>query len=104
MFYSDSYFGKDFVWCMLHNGGGVRYGRKDRYLQKILTASNNRGLYGNLTQYSTDPLLALATPNNTMVGVGMTMEAIEQNPIVYELMSEMGWRRDFFDISEWVQR
>jgi alpha-N-acetylglucosaminidase len=83
---TDSYFGKEFVWCMLHNGGGVR------------------GLYGNLTQYSTDPLLALATPNNTMVGVGMTMEAIEQNPIVYELMSEMGWRSQTFNISEWVQR
>src|SRR4051794_31878910 len=21
---SDSYYGKEFVWCMLHNGGGVR--------------------------------------------------------------------------------
>jgi alpha-N-acetylglucosaminidase len=38
------------------------------------------------------------------VGVGMTMEAIEQNPVVYELMSEMGWRSEAFDISEWVQR
>lgn len=83
---TDSYFGKEFVWCMLHNGGGVR------------------GLYGNLTQYSSDPLLALATPGNTMVGVGMTMEAIEQNPVVYELMSEMGWRSEAFDIVEWVQR
>ncbi|ELR13759.1 peptidase, S8/S53 subfamily protein [Acanthamoeba castellanii str. Neff] len=84
--FRDSYFGKEFVWCMLHNGGGVR------------------GLYGNLTQYSSDPLIALATPGNTMVGVGMTMEAIEQNPVVYELMSEMGWRSEAFDIVEWVQR
>ncbi len=38
------------------------------------------------------------------VGVGMTMEAIEQNPVVYELMSEMGWRSEAFDIAEWVQR
>ena len=34
----------------------------------------------------------------------MTMEAIEQNPVVYELMSEMGWRSEAFDIVEWVQR
>jgi hypothetical protein len=34
----------------------------------------------------------------------MTMEAIEQNPVVYELMSEMGWRSEAFDVVEWVQR
>jgi len=26
-----------------------------------------------------------------MVGTGLTMEAIEQNPVVYELMTDMGW-------------
>lgn len=39
-----------------------------------------------------------------MVGVGMTMEAIEQNPVVYELMSEMGWRSEPFDLSAWITR
>lgn len=28
------------------------------------------------------------------VGVGMCMEGIEQNPVVYELMSEMAFRSD----------
>ena len=30
----------------------------------------------------------------TQVGVGMCMEGIEQNPVVYELMSEMAFRND----------
>lgn len=30
--------------------------------------------------------------NSTMVGVGMSMEGIEQNPIVYDLMSEMAFQ------------
>ena len=43
-------------------------------------------MYGNLPGITEGPPKALATPNNTMVGVGMTPEAIEHNPIVYDLM------------------
>jgi len=37
-----------------------------------------------------------------MVGTGLTMEAIEQNPVVYELMAEMGWRNEKFDVEQWL--
>jgi hypothetical protein len=47
----------------------------------------NRDLYGNLTHIATAPVDARAAPGSTMVGTGLTMEAIEQNPVVYELMS-----------------
>ncbi|XP_062511112.1 alpha-N-acetylglucosaminidase-like isoform X2 [Corticium candelabrum] len=83
---SDSYYGKPFVWCMLHNFGGTR------------------GLYGNLTRIATGPLADRAAPGSTMDGVGITMEAIEHNPIVYELMLEMGWRSSPFDLDEWVRQ
>ncbi len=65
---TDSYFGKPFVWCLLHNYGGTR------------------GIYGNLTRIATGPVEARDTPGNTMDGVGITPEAIEHNPIVYDLM------------------
>ena len=65
---TQSYFGKPFVWCLLHNFGGMR------------------AIYGNLTGITNGPPEALATPGNTMVGVGLTPEAIEQNPVVYDLM------------------
>jgi len=32
------------------------------------------------------------------VGVGMSMEGIEQNPIVYDLMSEMAFRHEQVDL------
>jgi len=53
---------------MLHNYGGTR------------------GIYGNLTTIATSPIDAMNTPGSTMIGVGMTPEAIEHNPVVYDLM------------------
>ncbi len=46
---SDSYFGKPFVWCLLHNGGG------------------NRAIYGNLTLIANEPINTMNIPNITMV-------------------------------------
>ena len=65
---TESYYGKPFIWCLLHNYGGAR------------------GIYGNLNTIATGPILAKKTPNNTMIGTGITPEAIEHNPVVYDLM------------------
>ena len=65
---TDSFYGKPFIWCMLHNFGGLP------------------GIYGNLTTIATAPVDAKLAKGSTMVGTGMTPEAIEQNPVVYELM------------------
>jgi hypothetical protein len=69
--------------CLLHNFGGVR------------------GMYGNLTHIATAPV-ATQRAANTMVGTGLTMEAIEHNPVVYELMNEMGWRSKPVNASAWL--
>ena len=45
-----------------------------------------RCIYGNLTKIATSPVIAEQTPNNTMIGTGITPEAIEHNPVVYDLM------------------
>lgn len=68
---TDSYYGKPFLWCMVHNYGGVR------------------AIYGNLSTIANDPIEARNTPGNTMVGVGMTPEGIETNPVMYDLMVRM---------------
>jgi len=84
---TNSYFGKPFVWCMAHNFGG------------------NSDLFGNLTHISFAPVEARMTPGNTMIGTGLTMEAIEQNPVIYELMSEMGWRSEAVNsVGQWLDR
>jgi len=53
-----------------------------------------RGIYGDLTNYATEPIKALKAAGSTMVGIGLTPEAVEHNPIVYDLMLEMSWRTE----------
>ncbi|KAK6119256.1 hypothetical protein DH2020_047002 [Rehmannia glutinosa] len=85
--------------CMLHNFGG------------------NIEMYGILDAVASGPIDARVSENSTMslphpilqftktlrqIGVGMCMEGIEQNPVVYELMSEMAFRSDPFQLEEWL--
>ena len=78
----ESYYGKPYVWCMLHNFGG------------------RRSLCGNLTRIATQP--AIDRVSSTMAGVGLTPEAIEQNPVVYEMMLETGWTTEAIDVPSWI--
>eukprot|EP01116_Phalansterium_solitarium_P003016 TRINITY_DN1344_c0_g1_i1.p1 TRINITY_DN1344_c0_g1~~TRINITY_DN1344_c0_g1_i1.p1 ORF type:complete len:903 (-),score=-53.28 TRINITY_DN1344_c0_g1_i1:721-3429(-) len=80
------YFGKPFIWCTLHNYGGVR------------------DLYGDMPGTTSKPAKALYKPGSTMAGIGLAMEAIEHNPVFYELATEMGWRSYGVNTSEWVQQ
>uniref|UniRef100_A0A1B6JEP6 Alpha-N-acetylglucosaminidase C-terminal domain-containing protein n=1 Tax=Homalodisca liturata TaxID=320908 RepID=A0A1B6JEP6_9HEMI len=38
-----------------------------------------------------------------MVGIGLTMEGINQNYVMYDLMMEMGWREEPSDLSQWFR-
>ncbi|XP_072975056.1 alpha-N-acetylglucosaminidase [Typha angustifolia] len=82
---SSQFYGVPYVWCMLHNFGG------------------NIEMYGILDAISSGPIDAHMSRNSTMVGVGMCMEGIEQNPVVYELMSEMAFRRQKVQVEEWLK-
>jgi len=65
---TDSFYGKPFIYCLEHNFGGMR------------------GLYGYLEVIGSDPLSAASYKDSSFVGIGLTPEAIEQNPVVYDLM------------------
>ena len=62
--YRSDYWGKHWVWCLLHN-----YGQRP-------------GVYGNLSQVATSPAASLAASGSTMTGIGISPEGIEQNPVV----------------------
>jgi alpha-N-acetylglucosaminidase len=74
---------------MLHNFGG------------------RTGLYGRLRQIAEMPAQALLTNSTgqSLVGIGLTPEAIESNPIVYDLMMENTWRgtTGVTNLNEWVE-
>lgn len=81
---SDQFFGVPYIWCMLHNFAG------------------NVEMYGILDAVASGPVEARRSENSTMVGVGMSMEGIEQNPVVYDLMSEMAFRHNKLDVKRWI--
>ncbi|KGN63620.2 hypothetical protein Csa_013990 [Cucumis sativus] len=70
--------------CMLHNFAG------------------NVEMYGILDSIASGPIEARSSPYSTMVGVGMSMEGIEQNPVVYDLMSEMAFQHNKVDVKKWL--
>ncbi|XP_077241702.1 alpha-N-acetylglucosaminidase family / NAGLU family isoform X2 [Tasmannia lanceolata] len=82
---SSQFYGTPYVWCLLHNFGG------------------NIEMYGLLDAISSGPIDARVSQNSTMVGVGMCMEGIEHNPVVYDLMSEMAFRSKKVQVEEWLK-
>lgn len=75
----------DWLYCMLLNYGGNvgMYGRMDRILNSFYAAREHEN-------------------GQTLRGVGMTMEGIENNPVMYELLMELPWRPEKFTKEEWV--
>ncbi|KAI8024740.1 Alpha-N-acetylglucosaminidase [Camellia lanceoleosa] len=82
---SSQFYGTPYIWCMLHNFGG------------------NIEMYGILDSIASGPVDARVSANSTMVGVGMCMEGIEQNPVVYELMTEMAFRKHKVEVQQWLK-
>lgn len=81
---SEQFYGVPYIWCMLHNFAG------------------NIEMYGVLDAVGSGPVEARRSENSTMVGVGMSMEGIEQNPVVYDLMSEMAFQHEIVNVKKWV--
>uniref|UniRef100_A0A1B6LQJ1 Alpha-N-acetylglucosaminidase n=1 Tax=Graphocephala atropunctata TaxID=36148 RepID=A0A1B6LQJ1_9HEMI len=79
----DSYFGQPFIWCMLHNFGGTL------------------GMHGTAKRVNENVFRDRSAANSSMVGIGLTMEGINQNYVMYDLMMEMGWRAEPSDLTQW---
>ncbi|TVY80301.1 Alpha-N-acetylglucosaminidase, partial [Lachnellula suecica] len=69
-----SYYGKPWIWCQLHDYGG------------------NMGLYGQIMNVTINPIEALANASSgSLVGFGLTMEGQEGNEIMYDLLLDQAW-------------
>lgn len=83
---TEAYYGKPWIWNMLHNFGG------------------NISLFGQMERVASQPAAALNDPNSgKLKGIGLTMEAIEQTPVMYELMMENTWRTSAIDLDQWLK-
>ena len=83
---ADGFSGHDWAFCMLLNFGG------------------NVGMYGKL-QHVIDEYYKARDSRfaTTLRGVGLTMEGIDNNPVMYELVTELPWRQHRFDWQEWLR-
>ena len=80
-----AFFGKQWIHGMAHTFGG------------------NNNVKGNLALMATGPAEALQSPERgNLVGWGMCPEGIENNEVVYELMTDAGWQSDVIDLEQWI--
>ncbi|XP_015665976.1 alpha-N-acetylglucosaminidase [Protobothrops mucrosquamatus] len=82
--WTESFYGQPFIWCMLHNFGG------------------NHGLFGMVESINQGPFEARRFLNSTMIGIGLTPEGIEQNDVIYELITDLGWLKEPINLQQWV--
>lgn len=76
----------DWIYCMLLNYGG------------------NVGLHGKMKHVIDEFYKAKESSfGKTLKGVGMTMEGSENNPVMFELLTELPWRPEIFDKDEWIK-
>lgn len=84
---TEAFYGKPWIWNMLHNFGG------------------NTNLFGRMDVIAKAPAEALHDPKSgNMKGIGLTMEGIEQNPVLYELMTDNIWRSEVIDLNTWLPK
>ena len=73
------------VYCMLHDFGG------------------RMGLDGEVPVIAVDPIDTFHN-TNYMAGIGITAEALENSPVVYELMFDTNWSKDPIDYYAWLKK
>lgn len=84
---TDAFYGKPWIWNMLNNFGG------------------NVNLFGRMDGVAAGPALALHdTASKRLAGIGLTMEAIEQNPVMYELTMQHTWQSEPVQLDEWLSK
>ena len=60
-------------------------------------------LFGDLASYAKTASDTLSNPDRgNMLGMGLTPEGIDQNPVVYELMTDLMWRTKPVDVPTWL--
>lgn len=83
---TEAYYNKPWIWNMLHNFG------------------QNTNISGLMTSVANGPAEALKDHNACkMTGIGLTMEGIEQNPVIYDLMLENIWRDTPIELASWLK-
>ncbi len=77
--------GTNWAWCLLANFGG------------------NPSMHGQIDVMVEDILNAQKTSNH-MQGIGIISEATYENPILYDLIFDLVWADNTFDLNQWLDK
>lgn len=84
---TSSFFGQPFLWCYLGNFGG------------------NSMLAGNIAEVDKRIEKSIEHAGTNLSGIGSTLEALDNNPIIYEYVFEKAWGgNEASTPSEWIQQ
>jgi alpha-N-acetylglucosaminidase len=84
---TEAYEGKPWIWCMINNFGG------------------RNSLHGKVDILSSAPAKTINNPSSgNLKGIGLTMEAIENNAAMFEIMLENTWTDQPIDVDQWICR
>jgi len=75
------------------------YGQHQWLFCLLENFGNNVGLHGRMDQL----LDNFYGDKRNCCGIGFTMEGAENNPVMFELMSELPWRNEKFTKEEWIK-
>ncbi len=82
---SNAYEGKPWIWCMLNNFGG------------------NNSLFGKVDILAAGPATDRKKANaGNILGIGLTMETIENNAPMYEIFLENTWTDQPINVDNWI--
>jgi alpha-N-acetylglucosaminidase len=82
----EGFYGKQWVYSLIPNMGG----------KTCFT--------GYLDFYASDPIKTVNSPNKgNLVGYGTATEGLENNDVIYELITDVAWRQEAVDLDEWTE-
>lgn len=82
----DGFKGIPWLWCILGNFGG------------------KNGMYGNLEVTANGHRQAFNDEKSKqMLGVGMTMEGINNNPVIWEILTDSSYGTQHIDVQKWLE-
>lgn len=86
------------LFCLLENFGGNvgLHGRMDQLLNNFYLATGKK----DTPKQENSSLLTL---HSSLKGWGFTMEGSENNPVMFELMSELPWRAEKITKEDWIK-
>jgi alpha-N-acetylglucosaminidase len=80
------FYGKQWIYSTIHNFGG------------------NNPLRGNLPFVAVDPpSVQKDSSRGNLVGFGLSMEGIDNNEVMYELLTDMAWKSEPVNLDAWLR-